>query len=418
MPLNTDPSVQNLAKALRGEAAAKMQLEARQSDMAEARRLQQTPGGGNNIFDALSGNMDRQRGREMMNEVQPRLKKAREQAAQTYGAERLYEAQQNVETTQYERKQARLKKALDARNRQEKLAREDAETARLQGNVEAGREAFKGRGETWVNPDTNDKINVYSTAQGPVDSQGNRVNTKGYVKASSIEAPELEPETSLSDKNAAIMRGLSASERADADKYINRRKGVDRASNIAQKFTPEDVKALNEVKNRVGKQAAEGITPQAFEAILEGEMSTMTPRVKQFYNQLRAGDMQLRHEFFGSALTEPELRYSGGVMASTPGLSLDDVMLRLHGLNERNNYELGTFSNTRGVNFDLGEYEGLSKYRTQRRKNLAEQALGNPKAKLTPQQQEGLELIRDNPDHPLAEELNFKLWKEGVLNGY
>jgi len=93
-----------LAQALRGEQAAKAELSTQQAQMQRGQGLvDNTPGGGRNILAALSGNMDRQRGRELVADTRPRLKQATAQYADKYGAEKMFNAERQAADTAYSR---------------------------------------------------------------------------------------------------------------------------------------------------------------------------------------------------------------------------------------------------------------------------------------------------------------------------
>ena len=367
MELNTN----DLASALRGEAAAKAQLNAQQAKMEQAQQLVNTAAPTNQnrtIFDALNANMDRQRGREMQSATEPRLKQARARAAQTYGAGQIYSEGVRQENQGYSREQSRLKQAREKRIREQNLTREDEQLATKQTREDsknaAARTEMRGDPTLFRNDTTGDELNVIMTDNGPVDSQGNRVNLAGFRKVDDANS-----------KNAAYGgRSRAAAEREALNLY-NRRSSVDSLASIALEFTDTEIKELQDIRSRLGKKIALAVTPQDFEQVVEGEFEGYTPKIKAFMNELRRGGAQLRNDLFGSALSKNEARSSEGFSSAAGGLSLSDIMLRLGTLDDRTVENLTNLDAAYNEDFSTRrQYETMSAYR--RRQKEGEQTLG------------------------------------------
>jgi hypothetical protein len=383
-----------LAQALRGERTAKAELSTQQAQMQRGQDLvDNTPSGGRNIFSALSGNMDRQRGRELISSTRPRLKRATEQYANAAGAGKMYDARQQAEQKQYDRERDTTSDALKAEQQEYDrgqtagaLGRTMAEMRAKRG-VEGGDK--QGRPVDFVNRnDPTDIITAFET------------KNQGYQTA---EGTPLTDEYKLYEEPASEgsgggRRSPLARAQTEALKQYKIRGNADRIAGVAKDFTPAEVKTLEDLRGRLGKSLAKAVTPLAFTAILEGEFDSYTPRIRTFLNQVRSGSAEVRNQLFGSALTATETESSNGFLAGADGLKLSDIMRRINQIDKTSADTLNSLDASggeAGYSFaDYNPWENLSGYNTQQLELRQSQA--------GPQQQAALEWLKNNSDSPDA----------------
>lgn len=305
-----------LANALRQEAGAKAELQAQQ---AQQQRLQQQadapiPQAGRNgsFLDTVAGYVRRDRMNDKLNQMQPKLKRAREQYAQNYGSGDIYDARVDRAAAEEEQRRYALKRA-----RQQRL--DQQETARDQRNYKAEQREITHLG-TFLDPadPTKPAINAFRRADGSVvDSEGNPVSLRG-----------LEERGSAAGGGGGSGRVYSWEQKRASELY-DRMSNIERAMSISEDFTPEELATLEDLQPRLKKAAIKAVTPEAFTELVKGEYDDMTPRMREFMNEVAYGGSQLRNELFGSALTTNEQRSSNEFIANAPGIRLSAIKRRL-----------------------------------------------------------------------------------------
>lgn len=420
-----EPNPNALAEALREEAAAKARLDAQQSKMKQAQQLINTAGPtsqNRTIFDALGANFDRQRGREMANEVEPKLKKARERAAATYGSKQIYDATRQQDATQYDRRQSRLK-----RTRQQMLDQQAAEQRRIENERAAAQNAQEQRqfeieqGNTRGTPeayqrigDPTDVMNVIMTPEGP-----RRTDENGNLVPVSINGYEPVPDVAGGGRGG---RSYVASSKK-ANEYYDQMSSADRAIEIADTFNPQELATLEDVQPRLKKLFAKELAPAAFEQLIVGEFDNITPKMRRFLAEVNLGGAEIRNDLFGSALTTNEQRLSNDFSAAAPGLRLSAIKRRLGTGFKRASDGLKNIDRAYDEDFydrSLGEYTAARDYLAAVKK--AEQEGATPKeaqkkgtdagvqsliesGDFSGQALEDLKAIKENPDAEGAQEL-------------
>jgi len=398
-----------LAQALRGEQAAKAELATQQAQMQRGQGLvDNTPGGGRNIFAALSGNMDCQRGREMVSDSAPRLKQATQKYAQRYGAEKLYNAEKQADQTQYSRDQDASQAAIQADNTRYEREWQGGALGRA---VEQARQVnsltandFNGGGDVYEDTTDPSRTEVaFMTDKGPVDERGNPVNLDGMVKR----------DTSAGGGGGAGWRSRAAAE-GEAYKLYNQRSGAAAASQIAQDFSSEDLAQLEDLQPRLARALAEAATPAAFTEMLKGEFSSVSPKMREFLNEINLGGSVLRNSLFGSALTTNEERNSNSFIANAPGIRLSAILRRLGTVdNTASRGLINLDSAYEGSNFaERRQFEGVMSYDDlllkRKTKSVQDALAANPPAEF----KGALGYLLENPDD---EEVRAALVEAGVL---
>ena len=307
-------SADKLAEALRGEAAAKANLEAQQDQMQQADALitgERRPGSG--IFGALGNNFKRSRGYEQRREVEPRLKQARQAYAQSYGAKPIYEAQVGEEN----RRLTRARQAEQDRIAADKIAygreqdeqdinREDAEIERGLNEVNSVTTFIDT-----LNPDA-PPIRGRITAQGAFDAQGNPL--PGNFVEQRTQQGGREPGGVGGDK--AITTNLNT---------IGR---VDNAIQVAQGFTADDFKSLVS-STTLTEGLKSSMSPEVFDQFIQANASSFSPRVKAFMERVAFLSSAQRKEFFGAALTAMERADSQKYTPAATSAALEAIIRRL-----------------------------------------------------------------------------------------
>jgi len=390
MELNTN----YLASALRGEAAAKAQLNAQQANMEQAQQLVNTAAPTNQnrtIFDALNANMDRQRGREMQSATEPRLKQARESAAQTYGAGQIYSEGVRQENQGYNREQSRLTQAREKRIREQNLTREDEQLATKQSREDsqnaAARTEMRGEPTLFRNDTTGDELNVIMTDNGPVDSQGNRVNLAGFR--------EVEEDSGIPSR-LSVFTGLNSAQKTRAETYLNNTKKIDNMAGIAQSMTEPEQRSFNDLATRVSREIGKGVTPERLRQIVTDSFD-LTPKQKDFMTRVYSLTQEERNRLFGSALTKTEKEISEAYMPGAGGLTLPIMMMRMGVIHDNSMTGLETIGQLTGSDvMSLAPAENVQSYRAMTEEKM------NAKAG---EDSEAVEWAKQNPNDPRAKQI-------------
>jgi hypothetical protein len=440
----------SLAAALRGEEAARANLAAMQDEQKQAQAMATRQNTGKTIFSALGNNAVRSRGMSQVKEIQPRLAKARQQAASTYGAKDLHNAARVAEQTEYSRgrdtasdQQSAAALALTAENR---AIQEAQDAAALQLTAE-NRVTQEAQDAAALQLTAENRASEQAAAQAKLDRElaaekakialeQERYDAKEVVRENALtasvaaagetkrlEAEEVEREVAQQEfenaqqliENDLATRIQDPTERAGAQKesfeHFSSRAAVDSIAKTAAEFTPEEVATLQGFRQRFGRQLAQAVIPNDFQQMIEGEYKTYTPRVKKFLNQVRSENAAIRHALFGAALTPTEKASGETHLLGATGLALDDIMLRLgevdgkavRGLQSLDNaYSPGRPYATRG------DYTALSGYDTMRGAQVeagaaAEAAIAEGFAPPGPK---ALEAFKNPPEGVSREEFN------------
>ena len=304
-------SADKLAEALRGEAAAKANLEAQQDQMQQADALingERRPGSG--IFGALSNNLKRSRGYEQRREVEPRLKQARQAYAQSYGAKQIYETQVGEENRRLTRarqaEQDRIAADQIAYGRgqdEQDINREDAEIERGLNEVNSVATFIDT-----LNPDA-PPVRGHITAQGAFDAQGNPL-PGNFVEQQG-------------GRNPGGVEGYR-----DLTTNLNTIGRVDNAIRVAQDFTADDFKSL--VSSTTLKEGLKSsMSPEVFDQFIQANASSFSPRVKAFMERVAFLSAAQRKEFFGAALTAMERADSQKYTPAATSAALEAIIRRL-----------------------------------------------------------------------------------------
>jgi len=307
-------SADKLAEALRGEAAAKANLEAQQDRMQQANALingERRPGSG--LFGALSNNLRRSRGYEQRREVEPLLKQARQAYTQRYGSKQIYEAQVSEENSRLNRarqaEQDRIaadKIAYGRRQDEQDINREDAEIERGLNEVNSVATFIDT-----LNPDA-PPVRGRITAQGAFDAQGNP-----------LPGNFVEQSTQQGGRNPGGVKGFTA-----LTTNLNTIGRVDNAIRVAQDFTADDFKSLvSSTTLTEGLKSA--MTPEVFEQFIQTNASSFSPRVKAFMERVAFLSSAQRKEFFGAALTVMERADSQKYTPAATSAALEAIIRRL-----------------------------------------------------------------------------------------
>ena len=340
----------SLAAALRGEEAARANLAAMQDEQKQAQAMATRQNTGKTIFSALGNNAVRSRGMSQVKDLQPRLAKARQQAASTYGAKDLHNAARVAEQTKYSRgrdtasdQQSAAALELTAENRaiQEaqdaaalQLTAENLASTQAAAQAKLDRELAAEKAKIALEQERYDAKEVVRenalTASVAAAEETKRLDAEEVERE--VAQQEFEKEQKRIENDLAT-RIKDPTERAGAQKesfeHFSSRAAVDDIAQTVAEFTPEEVATLQGFRQRFGRQLAQAVIPNDFQQMIEGEYKTYTPRVKKFLNQVRSENAAIRHALFGAALTPTEKASGETHLLGATGLALDDIMLRL-----------------------------------------------------------------------------------------
>lgn len=385
-----------LAAALRAGAEAQADVEGLQSQYDSANSLVNTGApAARSFLSGIVGNLDRQRGREQLRDVQPRLQAARRAAAEGKVAETMYGYETDADKTQY----SRGRDDINDQWREGGVGRalKQAAGIRRQQNADASSKHM-------INVKTGDQATVQQNKfTGQLTIDGTPVNSSDWVDYNRPPSKSGGSGGSGADRAAA---------QKEAYKLYTLRTDVEDVSSIAKNFSQEDVKQLEDVHTRLKHKLIDTMTPEAWEQFAETELKGYSPEVKRFLNRVRTGSAELRHSLFGSALSSGERRLSEGFLPSAGGLSLSDVMLRLDEIDGRSGRKLENLDTSYNTDFSTRRgFKGLTEWKD----TLREAEKAAPVKTTTAEDDAALKWLKENPNHPDSGGVMARLKSEGKL---
>lgn len=315
--------INTLATALRTGGKATADLRDLEAQMKGARALENTARPeARSILSGLVANMDRQRGREQVADLSPRLAKARAIAAENAGAEALYNAATSAEKEQYDRQW------------QEGANDRALSLARAKYDMRAG-EARPGK---YKNVNTGDvaTLNVNSRT-GQLMLDGQPVKGSDWV---AYERPLSSGSGSGSGSGAEEHNGggmIGMLEEAFSDEFANPAFGLPFAG---------------EISNTLSTEAPAAATKD------------MKDRQNWWGNFERFWSMPIRHDMFGSALTNTEKAIWRSASIN-PNMDADTIRAKLRIMRDvyegkYKNADYNPFAENKPSNYGLRMPSGVS----------------------------------------------------------
>jgi len=360
-----------LAQALRGEQAAQAELSTQQAQMQRGQGLvDNTPGGGRNILAALSGNIDRQRGREMVSDTRPRLKQATEQYANTFGAEKMFNAQRQADATAYSQRQDTAETARQAEQQVYDRGQTAGALGRTMAEMRAKRDLeggdVQGRPVAFVNRnDPNDIITAFETGNQGYQTAEGRPLTDNYIP--------YEKEDGIADFGSR--GGVSTIKNITAN--LDRIGQVDNAIKIAKDFTEDDFRTLTDSTELLKEGLKTAISPEQFDQFVKDNATSFSPRVRGFMEQVSFLSSAQRAELFGAALTALERADSQKYSPAATNAALDTIVRRLGLFDTDSRMKLRNVKTATGRDIEV-EYTALADF------NASREGAGAPAAAATP----------------------------------
>jgi len=313
-----------LAGALRGAAEAKGRVNAlapqvqQAQSMADTEYAQPTASTGYvSPMQAIANALRKDRGTKKLRELQPQVASATQQMAEADNASTMYGLQQARDKQTYDRSRNAASDLVAAEERDE-TKRKFGLTNTLAKQKQSFEEGKRS------------EIKMQNTYTGELSSGAVGADGTFYIDGSPVSHDEwVEYDKPTSSGSAGGGGRSRAKAEEEAFKIYKRRGDINTIASVASKFTPVEVKELEDLRSRFGNKFLTDITPNSWAQMMEGELSGYSPTIKEFLNKVRSASGEIRHELFGSALTEGETRSSEGFLPAAQGLKLSDIMRRL-----------------------------------------------------------------------------------------
>jgi len=319
-----------LANALRADAARKGEIQGLTEQLAVAQKRANTgTPQANSMLSGIVGNIDRHQGRTDVNDLRPRLDKARQAAAQHAGAQAIYNANVADEKTQY----AQGRDVKDDAWREGALKRA-IEQKRQERGLSAG--DISGNGTSYIHPETGEKVVVFNRQDGPVDSQGNRVNLNGFVPYGQWSSAMTARSKARSGASGIKPTG---SERKTANE-AKRLQGV--VADLAKLRGEMSEKGLAELDSPI-TQGALSVLPNVGQRWGE-EAFYSDPTTRKYMSRLARLESRLSQLASGLAVTGFEMSDRQKWSPNAPGISDAERAKRLSNINKDLISEVSTFN--------------------------------------------------------------------------
>lgn len=295
-----------LSNVLRGpQMQQAMQLQnARMAPLQQNGLATRTP----TLFDAFAQMSQNHRGNQQAKALQAQAQALRGEAQAGQQAQLEQESFRRDED--YQRR-------LDA----QKMAYEQNRNLAQEARAARGKE-MRGDAETWVN-NAGDQFNIYNTANGPVDSQGNPVNLDGMRR---------QTEDSKASFSKLMQRIPSADRRGALDSF-DELSSLSDINAAARKFTPEDFVKLNQAGVDT---AVKGLTPAAWENYVQNNLKDYSPAVKGYLEKVNAYSAMRRKNLSGTAVTVMENQLNQTFLPNATGSNFEDMARRIDSEAQRN----------------------------------------------------------------------------------
>jgi len=262
--------VNALASALRTQGRTAADVKGLEEQMAEALALRNTARPeARSMLSGMLANMDRQQGREQVSELQPQLDFARQQAADAGNAQALYNAQVNADNTAYQQDRDTINDQWRQGGNDRALKLWAAKRNAQAGDASAGK---------YQNTKTNEVATLQvNDRTGQLELDGQPVKGTDWVK---YERPLSSGKGGKGGKDEAKGTGM-INMLADAftDDYANPAFGIPMAGDLSNYAAAESPILAN---------------------------ANMKDRQNWWGNFERFWSMPIRHDMFGSALTNTE----------------------------------------------------------------------------------------------------------------
>lgn len=236
--------------------------------------------------------------------------------------------------------QAQDLRAQEEQGAQAELARQDFIRQQNQDfqrqMAEDSRTAMRGSAETWVDDDGN-RVNLYNTQRGPVDSRGNPVDLTNLRRAEDIESQSI----------GALLKQVPSADRRKALEHYDELSSLSDISAVARRLSTDDKRKLNQAGFDVAIKAA---TPAAFENYVNTNLKGYSKEVKDYLEKVHAYSAIRRKNLSGTALTQMENTLSQMFLPSASGLNFEDTLRRVDSEAQRNTNALQNVDRLYGTN--------------------------------------------------------------------